>query len=158
MRALLVFLALLTPLALSAQSPLPAPETLAPRANPDAAATAYVGGQWWDGAAFVPRDTTWASDGVFSASAPEAMQRVVDLGDRYIVPPYGDAHTHMLSDAWQGPQQAELFEQEGVLYALVITDRYSWAEPFMGQLDGPGSVDAAYSHGGWSSTRRDRKC
>ena len=133
------------------------PVGLAPRFNPGAPASAYVGGQWWTGSAFVARDTTWAQGGVFVPSRPADWRaeagRVVDLGDRWVVPPYGDAHTHMLSDRWQGARQAEQFEREGVLYVLVVTDRYSWATGVMDQFEGPGSIDVAYSHGGWTSQR-----
>ena len=92
---------------------------------------------------------------MFTDGPPEASgaARVVTLGERYVVPPYGDAHTHMLSDPYQGPGHARMFEREGVLYALVVTDRYTWAQPFVGSLDGPATVDAAYSHGGWTSPR-----
>lgn len=127
-------------------------QSVTPRPSPDAAPTAYVGGQWWDGEAFAPRDTVWAENGVF-AGGPIDAERVVDLSGRYVVPPYGDAHTHMLSDAWTGPQQADQFVEEGVLYAMVITDRYSWAAQVMDWFDGPETLDVIYSHGGWTSPR-----
>ncbi|MEM1115884.1 MAG: aspartyl protease family protein [Bacteroidota bacterium] len=123
-----------------------------PRSNPDAGATAYVGGQWWNGEAFAPRDTTWAVDGVFVDARPEAVDRTVRLGDAHVVPPYGDAHTHMLSDPWSGPSQADLFERDGVFYALVLTNRYTWAVGVMDRFEGPGSIDVAYAHGGLTST------
>lgn len=128
-------------------------QPIEPRFNPDAAPTAYVGGQWWTGEAFEARDTTWAENGVFVARPPAAVARVVDLGAQYVVPPYGDAHTHMLSDPWQGPGHGELFEREGVFYALVVTNRHSWAAAVMERFAGPASVDVAYSHGGWTSPR-----
>ena len=131
----------------------PRPDALTPRSNGDAAPTAYVGGRWWTGNAFEPRDTTWAEGGVFVAGPLAGAVRVVDLGDRHVVPPYGDAHTHMLSDSYQGPGQAEQFVEDGVFYALVLTDRHSWAAHVMGRFEGPGSVDVAYAHGGWTSPR-----
>ncbi|WP_412070084.1 amidohydrolase family protein [Rubrivirga sp. IMCC43871] len=122
----------------------------APRIHPAAEPTAYVGGHWWDGERFAPRDTVWAQAGVFVAG-PLAATRTVDLSGRFVVPPFGDAHTHMLSDAWQGPGQAERFEREGVLYALVLTDRRSWAAPMMPTFAGPETMDVAYSHAGLTS-------
>ena len=139
--------------ALIAASSLSAPAQPAPRATSDVAPTAYVGGRWFDGERFVPRDTTWAARGVFVDARPPGVTRTVELAGRYVVPPYGDAHTHMLSDAYQGPRQAAAFEREGVLYALVVTDRYSWAADVMDRFDGPASIDVAYSHGGWTSPR-----
>lgn len=128
-------------------------QPLTPRPNPDAAATAYVGGSWWTGEAFEARDTTWAERGVFVARPSGPTARDVDLRGRFVVPPYGDAHTHMLSDPWQGPGHASLYEREGVFYALVVTNRQSWAAQIRDRFAGPGSVDVAYSHGGWTSPR-----
>lgn len=130
-----------------------APAAQAPRPNPDAPATAYVGGLWWDGERFTPRDTTWAEAGVFVEGPLAEATRVVELGGAHVVPPYGDAHTHMLSDSWQGPRHAELFVRDGVFYVLVLTNRHSWAEGVIDQFRGPGSVDVAYAHGGWTSPR-----
>ena len=117
-----------------------------------------MGGQWWDGERFAARDTTWAEGGVFLNARPDGLRqlddaRVVELASRFVIPPYGDAHTHMLSDTYTGPRQAELFEREGVFYALVLTDRHSWAADVMERFDGPASIDVAYAHGGWTSPR-----
>ena len=114
---------------------------------------AYVGGQWWTGDRFEPRDTVWADGGVFVPGPLAEAERVVDLAGRWVVPPFGDAHTHMLSDAWSGPRQAQAFERDGVFYALVLTDRQSWAAGVLDQFAGPASIDVAYSHGGWTSPR-----
>ena len=145
-----VVLVLIFAASASAQPP---GEPLAPRPNPDAVPTAYVGGRWWDGVRFVARDTTWAAGGVFVAGPLADAARVVDLGGRYVVPPYGDSHTHMLSDPGQGPGHAELYARDGVFYALVLTDRYSWAAQVRDRFEGPGTVDVAYAHGGWTSPR-----
>ena len=131
----------------------PLAQDVAPRLNSAAPPTAYVGGAWWDGEAFAPRDTVWSEGGVFTSERPGGVARTVSLAGRFVVPPYGDAHTHMLSDAYQGPGQAELFAKDGVFYALVLTDRHSWAAQVMDQFEGPGSIDVAYSHGGWTSPR-----
>ncbi|MEM0961233.1 MAG: hypothetical protein AAGK21_01675 [Bacteroidota bacterium] len=141
-----IFLALLLATAASGQ-----PADLIPRSDPNAAPTAYVGGQWWDGERFAPRDTVWAEHGVFVPGPLAAVERVVDLDRRFVVPPFGDIHTHMLSAPWDGPRQAEQFQRDGVLYVQVLTDRHTWAEMFMDQLDGPDSIDVAYAHGGLTS-------
>ncbi|WP_420455494.1 amidohydrolase family protein [Rubrivirga sp.] len=125
----------------------------APRLVPSAGPTAYVGGQWWDGRAFAARDTVWSDGGVFVDGPLADVERVVDVGGRFVVPPFGDAHTHMLSDSYQGPGHAEMYVEDGAFYALVLTDRHSWAASVMDRFEGPGSVDVAYAHGGWTSPR-----
>ncbi len=129
----------------------------APRLHPSAGATAYVGGRWFDGERFAARDTTWAVGGVFVPARPAGWTpeagRVVRLGGRFVVPPFGDAHTHMLSDVYTSPGQVERFERDGVFYALVLTDRYTWAAPLLPTFAGAETIDVAYAHGGLSSDR-----
>ncbi len=124
------------------------PIGLVPLTHRDTVTTAYVGGRWFDGERFAPRDTTWASGGVFvdAPLAPEA--RVVNLGERYIVPPFGDAHTHMLADGYTARFAQELFADRGILYALVLGDDASGGP----RADLPAGLDVALAHGGITST------
>ena len=143
MRLALLCLALAT--AASGQTPL------VPRTHAGAGATAYVGGRWWDGARFVARDTTWAQGGVFVAGPLADAGRVVELGGRWVVPPYGDAHTHMLSSSWS-VGVAESYVDEGTVYALVLTDEAERANGVRAAFDAPGTMDVAYAHGGFTSS------
>ena len=145
-RLALACLALALAVSASAQ-----PAGLAPRLNADAGPTAYVGGQWWDGARFVPRDTTWAAQGVFITGVGVTPERVVDLGRFYVVPPYGDAHTHMLSSAWS-TWIAGRYLSEGTFYALVLTDEAERANGVRATFDTPETMDVAYAHGGFTSS------
>lgn len=131
-----------------------------PVPNPGAQATAYVGGWWWDGARFAPRDTTWADRGVFVAGPlPGAVPggvvgdaRVVDLGRQWVVPPFGDAHQHLFDSEYSAGAADTLFMDRGVFYALVITNSARGAAGVRGRFEGPGSLDVAYTHGGITST------
>ena len=124
----------------------------APRPNPDAPATAYVGGHWWDGERFVSRDTTWAEAGVFVPGPLAEATRVVDLGEAYVVPPYGDAHQHMLDGPYTAQFADSLFADPGVFYVLVVNNPARSMEQVRERFEGPGSIDVAYTHGGWTST------
>ncbi|MEM6327387.1 MAG: aspartyl protease family protein [Bacteroidota bacterium] len=128
-------------------------QDLTPRVATEAGTVAYVGGKWYDGTGFAPRDTTWAVDGVFAAEAPPDRlgARVVDLGTRYIVPPFGDAHTHQLSDPWS-VRIAEQYVREGILYALVLTNPSDTGNAARAQFTSPGTMDVAYAHGGLTAT------
>ena len=76
-------------------------------------ATEYRGGRWFDGTAFVPRPV-WA-DGARLAFSRPAVADVVDIGGGYVVPPYGDGHTH-----WLEPDRVDTYVadcvRDGVLY------------------------------------------
>ena len=83
-----------------------------------APSTAYVGGQWFDGERFVACDTTWASGSVFVDGPLAGPVRVVRLGGRYVVPPFGDAHLHALDDPEALASQDSLLVSRGVFYVL----------------------------------------
>ena len=123
-----------------------------PRLRPDAGPTAYVGGLWWDGARFAPRDTTWAERGVFVTGPLAEPKRVVDLGRQYVVPPYGDAHTHMLADTYSARLADSLFVGRGILYALVLNNGASATGEVRGRSALPPGLDAAFANGGITST------
>lgn len=89
-----------------------------PSPNPGASSTAYVGGYWMEGDRFVKRDTTWAKQGVFVAERPARVERIVHLGERFVVPPFGDAHLHALDDPGSLASQDSLLVSRGVFYVL----------------------------------------
>ena len=113
--------------------------------------TAYVGGRWFDGVTFVPRDTTWADGGVFTATRPSGPLRTVALGDRYIVHPFGDAHTHHLSGA-RSLGVAAAYRDEGVFFVQVLTNPARGANAIRDTFATAASLDVAYAHGGITAT------
>src|SRR6476619_478944 len=56
---------------------------------------AYANGKWFDGTRF--RETTmYAADGVFLGGKPLKVDSTVDLAGGFVVPPFGDAHQHLI--------------------------------------------------------------
>ena|SRR5690349_12707198 len=56
------------------------------------------GGWWFDGTGFV-RQKLYVVNGVFQKKRPAQIDNVIKLGDLYIVPPFGDAHSHAFAPA-----------------------------------------------------------
>ncbi|HKA59909.1 MAG TPA: amidohydrolase family protein [Gemmatimonadales bacterium] len=56
---------------------------------------AYRGGRWFDGTKFVSK-TMYVAGGVFHTRAPVRIDSVVDLAGGYVVPPFSDAHQHLV--------------------------------------------------------------
>ena len=137
------------------------PSALAP---PDSGQTvAYVGGHVWDGERFTERPLL-VRDGLFvgSQAGPDTT---INLGGGYVVPPFGDAHTHMLGNGGISTSFAEdLFLQNGIFYALDATNPNSeigperdfdfFEEPMSIRewFEKPTTVDVVYSIGGITST------
>lgn len=85
--------------------------------------TTYRGGRWYDGTAFVPRAPVEAGPG----------DGVVDLDGGWVVPPYGEAHTH-----WLEPDLLDAYVDEhlraGVLYVRDLTGVPGTREAVAGRI------------------------
>src|SRR5436190_16733694 len=54
-------------------------------------------GHWFDGQRFEER-TLYSVDGRFVAERPAKVERTLDLGGGYVVPPFAEAHNHNVHD------------------------------------------------------------
>src|SRR3954471_13479660 len=101
-------------------------------------------GRWFDGAAFV-RGTRYTVAGVFVADRPRRIERHVWLGNRYIVPAYGDAHHHGIDSDEALDDKVTVFLEAGIFYVKnpnVIGENITPA--VRAALDRPGSVDVIF--------------
>lgn len=124
---------------------------LVPFASP-AETIAWRNGLWFDGAKFVS-DTRYTRDGVFMARRPGRIDRRVELGERYVVPAYGDAHHHGIDSADGLDDKITVFLEAGIFYVKnpnVIPDLLT--PEVRAKLNGPDSIDVAFSNGGITST------
>lgn len=112
-------------------------------------ATIYTGAAVWTDDRFVERPFA-VKDGVFIA-APERMNPAldtVDLDGHFVIPPFGDAHTHKIEGTWALERfNAEFFEQ-GVFYAqnpAGLPRLMNQAREFTNR---PETIDVTYAMGG----------
>ena len=108
----------------------------------------YRGGRWFDGSRFVPR-TMYVAEGVFHATAPARIDSVVDLAGGYVVPPFADAHQHLIDPRIEVTIEAQL--RDGIFY---VKDQAN--APIMRRLidpavNRPGSIDFVSANQGWTS-------
>lgn len=113
-------------------------------ATTDGRAYAFVGGLWYDGESFAPR-TVYVVDGRLMSSAPARVDSTIDLDGRWVVPPYGEAHTHTL--LYRRSRIGD-FLQRGIFYALVMNAHRSVVESVRDSFGGPASVDAGFALAG----------
>ena len=100
------------------------------------------GARWWNGEGFEPR-TMHVAGGRFVQRPPGRADSVLDLSGAWVVPPYGEAHTH--SPAYSR-ERVEAFERAGVFYAMIMNVHAStWAENaswFEGPVEATATVAA----------------
>lgn len=108
----------------------------------------YRGGRWFDGTRFVPR-TMYVAGGILRRLAPLRVDSVVDLAGGYVIPPFGDAHHHLVDPRIEPTNAA--FLRDGIFYV-----RDQGNAPFVRRLieprlNTPVSIDFISANQGWTS-------
>jgi Amidohydrolase family len=109
---------------------------------------AYAGGQWFDGTKFTSR-TMYVADGVLHTTAPVRVDSTVDLAGGYVVPPFSDAHQHLL-DPRIGLTIAA-FIREGIFYVKDQGNAPIMRRIIDPALNKPNSFDYVSANQGWTS-------
>ena len=121
------------------------------RVNPEGPAQAFVNGNWFDGNGFKQR-TMYALHGILQTTPPSRIDSVIDLRGGWVIPPFGDAHTHMLA----GPGSLDPFRarylHEGTFYVQVLGNRWSTKEQIFRNFNTPCSLDVTWADGFLTST------
>ncbi len=120
-----------------------------PALAPAAHGVEYRGGLWFDGARFVPRTLYVADDGTLRVRAPERIDSVVDLAGGYVVPPYGDAHQHIVDPRVQ--QTINAFLRDGIFYVKDQSNAPFGRRMIDPLLNRPNSFDYISANQGWTS-------
>ncbi|MGZ5112699.1 MAG: amidohydrolase family protein [Usitatibacter sp.] len=113
---------------------------------------AWHNGLWFDGTRFV-NGTRYSVDGVFVENPPTAIDRTVELGERFVVPAYGDAHHHGIDSTDGLDDKIIVFLEAGIFYVKnpnVIPDLLT--PEVRAKLNRPDSIDVVFANGGLTST------
>ena len=114
-------------------------------------AWALTGGHWYDGSGFVLRDM-YIVGSELVARRPERIDSIVDLSGGWVVPPFGDAHTHNLDGAFRFEEMRAAYTAEGTFYLQVLTNTTRGAAAVRDSFAMPGGLDIRYANAGLTST------
>jgi imidazolonepropionase-like amidohydrolase len=112
---------------------------------------AFVNGQWFTGARFEPR-TFYSLSGVLATRAPAHIDRTIDLAGGFVIPPFGDSHTHNLDGPFRIDTVAAQYVREGTFYVQVLTNTRTGADQVRAMFNRSCALDVAYANGGVTST------
>lgn len=108
---------------------------------------AYVNGKWFDGSRF--RQTTmYAADGIFLGSAPSRIDSTIDLTGGFVVPPFGDAHQHLIDPRIDVTIAA--FMHDGIFYVKDQGNAPIMRRVIDPALNRPNSFDYISANQGWT--------
>ena len=108
---------------------------------------AFINGQWFDGQGF-SRDTWYAVQGSLTRVRPESVEQTIDLKDGFVVPPFGEAHTHNVEGAWNIDQVINHYVRDGIFYVKNPNDISEFVEQIRGTLNTPTTIDVVFAHAG----------
>lgn len=111
----------------------------------------FVNGRWFNGSTFDER-TFYSVNGVLRLERPQRIDSVIDLNAGYVIPPFGDAHTHNLDGPFNLDERIEAYVREGTFYVQVLTNSRSGAERVRSRFNRPCALDVQYANGGVSGT------
>ncbi|MBT8183170.1 MAG: amidohydrolase family protein [Eudoraea sp.] len=111
----------------------------------------YSNGYVFDGVDF-KKSSFVVKQGQFDFSSSAKFDSEVDLTGKYIIPAFGDAHTHNFDDVAKFDSIYKAYINEGTFYVQVLTNHYSNYLKIKDSLNSEGKIDARFAHGGITST------
>ena len=108
----------------------------------------YKNGFWYNGSDFT-KGTWYVVKGAFSKKAPSTIDSVIDLQERWVVPPIGDAYCSSLADNPSAANALKMYLEEGAFYLQVLGNTLEGRANARQLLSSkPGMPDAVFANGG----------
>lgn len=112
----------------------------------------FINGQWFNGRTF-SKKTMYAVNGFFSEKSRAKVDSVVDLQNKFAVPPFSEAHTHHLEGVGMPPQQLiNSYLKDGVFYVKNPNNINYFTKNIKPFINKPTSLDASFANGGLTAS------
>ncbi|MFN8572078.1 MAG: hypothetical protein U0132_08480 [Gemmatimonadaceae bacterium] len=108
-------------------------------------------GHWYMNGRFVD-SSFYIVDGVLRAQRPARVDSEIDLQGGYVIPPFGDAHTHNLDGPFNLDKVRDAYIKEGTFYVAVLTNSATGADRVKSRFNQACDLDVIYANGGLTST------
>ncbi|HQU86159.1 MAG TPA: hypothetical protein PKY59_23730 [Pyrinomonadaceae bacterium] len=105
----------------------------------------FVNGNWFDGKTF-KRQTFYSVKGVLAKRKPSKIDETIDLKNGFVIPPFGDAHTHNLDGIQDLERLSKAYFEEGTFYVQVLGNYNSGAKQARPFLNKPSALDVSYAN------------
>ena len=119
------------------------------RSKTAVSALAFVNGKWFDGKAFVA-GTRYVVGEVLRTTRPASVATTIDLAGGYVVPPYGEGHTHLM-EADKIDIYIQQYLDRGIFYAKDQSSALSIRRAIAGKVNRPASLDVVFANAGFTA-------
>lgn len=103
----------------------------------------------WNGEEFVQK-SIFISDGVFIAQRPASADTIINAHGTYIIPPFGDFHTHVFDSEFAQPVDS-IYRSRGIFFAQELVNNPGGRTQNLEYLNRPETVDVAFANGAITS-------
>jgi Amidohydrolase family len=107
----------------------------------------FRGGRWFDGQKFVNRKF-YSSGGRLTLRKPARVDSVIELADKYVVPPFGEAHNHNVAYSERIDALIQQYLKDGIFYVKNPNSLPRVTTPLRGKINIPTSIDVIFANGG----------
>ncbi len=105
-----------------------------------------IHGKWFNGEEFIER-TVWVADGLLYFDKIKTMvDTVLDLSNKYIIPPFAEAHNHNLESDYELEKRIENYLKNGVFYVKQLSAIKMQLEPLMHHYNKPSGLDISTTY------------
>jgi hypothetical protein len=116
-------------------------------ASPNGQTYQLMNGRWFDGQGF-RRSTFYSVDGVLTQHRPPVVDKVIDLANGFVVPPFAEAHNHNVEGTWDVDIRIQHYLKDGVFYVKNPNNIPRFSKQISGKLNAPGTIDVIFANGG----------
>ena len=100
---------------------------------------------------FVKQDF-YTVNGNFTFEPSTIIDSIINLKGKFVIPPFGDAHTHNLDREWQMDFLPQQYAGEGTIYVLNLTGKLNAIKKLRPYFQKRNTIDVAYAHQGLTAT------
>jgi imidazolonepropionase-like amidohydrolase len=108
-------------------------------------------GNYFINGKFKSYNNIYVENGNFTFTPPKNIDTIINLKDKYVVPPFAEGHTHRLDNQKELQRDIDTFLYQGVFYALVLNNFSSNVENNREVLLSK-QLDVAFANGGITAT------
>lgn len=111
----------------------------------------FVNGNWFNGINFVDK-VVYVSEGRITEITPVRIDTTIDLKDEFVIPPFGEAHSHNLDREWQLAFLPKQYLAEGTFYVQCLTCKAEGAKITRKHFESDSTIDVKFAQQGITST------
>lgn len=105
-------------------------------------------GNYFQDGKFIKYANIYIENGKFTFKTPKDIDTIINLENKYIIPPFAEGHTHKIDNPKEVSRDINTFLKQGIFYALVLNNFSSYVENNRNILLNANGLEVAFANGG----------